>query len=454
MTERDPVKLAHPKAPLSRAALLRTLVRNPLEVWPEAAFDQAIGSERLFGRQTVSVFDPDLIRTVLVDEADAFRKGEVVLRTLGPALGNGILTSDGADWRRQRRTAAPIFRHERILGFVPAMIAAAERTAARWRAFPDGTVVDVADAMMRTTFDVVVETMLSGAGDIDVSGFSRAITDYLDPIGWQAAFSLLGAPRWMPHPGSRRAAAARRYLRAELGRVIAERRRSPVPRDDLIELLLAACDGDTGRRMGDEELADNLLTFVTAGHETTALALTWSLYLLGGSPATEARVRQEIHAEMPPGAAVTPAAVERLPFTRQVILEAMRLYPPAPLIVRKAVRPVRIGPVAVEEGARVQVPVYVVHRHRALWAAPDRFDPGRFAPEAAKARHRYAYLPFGAGPRICIGMGFALLEATAILAVLLRTARLEPLPGHAPYPVLKITLRPRGGLPMRVRSGA
>lgn len=451
-----PDALRHPPKPLPLLPMLRQLVRNPLEAWPESVFSERIVATSAFGRQTVTILDPDMIRTVLVDEADAFRKGDILVRTLAPALGRGILTSDGADWRWQRRAAAPVFRHERIAGFLPAILAAAEETASAWEARGDGAPVDVAEEMMRTTFAIIVATMLSGEGDIDVGGVAEAITAYLEPVGWQVALSVLNAPQWLPYPGRRRARAARLLLRATLARVIAARRRGgkapgAEPGDDLLALLIAAEDATTGRRMDDEALADNLLTFITAGHETTALALTWALWLLAHAPEAEARVLDEIEAATG-GEQLDATSVAGLTFTRQVVQEAMRLYPPAPIIAREALRGVRVGPVAVEQGARVQVPVYVVHRHRALWERPDAFDPDRFAPEAAAARHRYAYLPFGAGPRICIGMGFAMLEATAILATLVRRTRLTAEPGHVPHPVLRITLRPEGGMPMRVSA--
>jgi cytochrome P450 len=444
-----PVRLNHPAAPLPRLQMLRSLVRNPLEAWPEGIFHERIATQRLFGRQTVTVLDPELIRAVLVDEADAFWKGDILARTLGPALGQGILTADGAHWRWQRRAAAPNFRNERIVGFVPAMLEAAEATAAEWRALPPGSRIDVAEAMMRTTFDIIVATMLSGPNDIDVKAVGASITEYLEPVGWQLVLALLNAPHWLPYPGSRKARLSRRYLRTELTRVLAERRASGEDRNDLISLLFAARDSDSGRQMTDGELADNLLTFVSAGHETTALALTWTLYLLSQAPDVESHVRAEVE-QVTGGGPLTVEALNGLVYTRQAIQEAMRLYPPAPLIARQAVRPVRIGPVDLEKDARVQIPIYVVHRHRALWDEPDAFDPDRFAPDAAKERHRYAYLPFGAGPRICIGASFAMLEAAAVLATLVRQTRLTAEPGHVPYPVLRITLRPQGGMPMRV----
>jgi cytochrome P450 len=270
------------------------------------------------------------------------------------------------------------------------------------------------------------------------------------------AMTLLGVPAWVPYPGKGGAEAARDYLRGELERVAAGRRAAgpgegAPARADLVSQLLEAQDPETGQRMSDRDVADNLLTFIAAGHETTALALTWTLYLLSLHPDAADRIAAEVEA-VTGGGSLGAAHVDRLPWTRQVVQESMRLYPPAPAVVRAAARDVRLGAEVVRAGSAVYVPVYSVHRHRSLWDDPDAFRPERFAPEAARARHRFAYLPFGAGPRICIGSGFALAEATAILAVLARAMRLTLRPGFVPEPKLRITLRPGTGMPMRAEA--
>jgi cytochrome P450 len=445
-------QLAHvpvPTDPLSPFALIRTVIRNPIETWPLAVYEEELFRSRFVNRDTVFVMKPDLIKEVLVDRADAFVRAEAMRRALGPALGNAILTADGADWRWQRRAAAPVFRHERLMGFAPAMIAAAERTRDRWLALPSGTVINIAREMMLTTFDIIVETMLSGHAGIDVDRVEHGITDYLDSTSWTIALTLLRIPQWMPFPGKPRAARARDYLRSEILRIVAERRTSRDAPADLITLLLGARDPETGQAMSDREIADNLLTFITAGHETTALALTWTFYLLSRHPEVEQRVLQEI-TQVAGQRPLEPHHAAELTYTTQVIQEAMRLYPPAPIVVRAAAKDVEVGGTRIPRGTGVYVPIYAVHRHRKLWPLPDRFDPDRFAPEAAKARHRYAYLPFGAGPRICIGMGFAMLEAVLILATLLRSTRATLRPGYTPELKLRVTLRPAAGMPMRI----
>ncbi|WP_156386581.1 cytochrome P450 [Aureimonas sp. Leaf454] len=449
---------ARPRRPRPSLAALRSapstlraltaIVRNPLTALPPAIYREPFVVSRLAGTPRIYLADPVLIHEALVQNADALDKGEEVRRALGPALGRGLLTADGAHWKWQRQSVAGAFRHDRLLALQPAMIDAARRTGERLRAERTGT-VDIGHEMMRTTFDIIVQTMMSGGAGIDVERVERGISDYLAPSGWMFAFGILGAPDWMPYPGRGKAAAAVAFLRSSLSTVIAGRRRSGDPRQDLLALLLAAADPETGRTMDDEEIVDNLMTFITAGHETTALGLAWTFHLLAKHPGVEAKVLAEI-AAVTQGRPVEADHIARLAYTRQVFSEALRLYPPAPIITRTALRDLTLGGRAIAAGTVLYVPIHAVHHHAALWADPERFDPDRFGPEAAKARHRYAYMPFGAGPRVCIGNAFALMEAVAVLAVLLPAFRLADRGGATPEPIMKVTLRPRRRLAMTV----
>lgn len=448
MTEAFPLaRIAPPPRPLPALKLLTAAVRNPLEIWPEAVYREPYYLRRFAGLDVVFLCDPDLIRKALVDEADAFVKGDAMRRTLEPALGRGLLTAEGDHWRWQRRAASPTFRNERILGFAPQMAAAAGRAAERLHA-TNGREIDVASEMTRTTYDIIASTMLGG-GASDPARVERAIRDYLDPLGWVVAMSIARAPQWLPYPGRGRGVRATRYLRREIAEVVATRRASGETRNDLLSLLLEARDPETGAAMDDGDLVDNILTFINAGHETTALALTWALYLLDRHPEAAERIRAEADAVVGDGA-VDAVHVAGLTYTRQVLSEAMRLYPPASVLIREAARDFDFGPVSLPAGAQVYVPIYAVHRHALLWHDPDVFDPDRFSPEAAKARHRYAYLPFGAGPRICIGMSFALIEAVIILATLVQRFDFRLRPGFTPKLKLRVTLRPSPGMPMTV----
>ncbi|MBP0446826.1 cytochrome P450 [Roseomonas sp. SSH11] len=438
-----------PGRALGSLALIRAVIRNPLEALPREAFEQPIARRTVLGRERYFVTSPEMIQEVLLTQADAFAKSEAMRRALAPALGDAILTADGDRWRWQRRAVAPIFRPDRVQSFLSPMIEAAARTRDRWLALPPGTEIELGHEMMRMTFDIIVETMLSGHAAIDVARVENGITTYLESTGWAIAFAMVKAPGWTPFPGQRRAARARDYLRGELLRLVSERRRLGSEREDLIALLLAARDPESGQAMDDRDIADNLLTFITAGHETTALALTWAFYLLARHPEEEDRLLAEI-TQATGGAPLKPEVVPRLVRTRQAVQEVLRLYPPAPIIARGATRPVEVGGHRIAAGTTVLIPAYATHRLPGIWPDPHRFDPGRFAPAEVKARHRYAWIPFGAGPRICIGLGFAMEEATAILATLLPAIRLRPEPGFNPGLQMRITLRPARGMPMRI----
>ena len=442
-------KIVPPERALPPLRLIRTIIRNPIEAWPKPVYEQPVFRSRAFGRETVFITEPDLVQQVLVEKADAFVKAQSLQRALRPALGDGILTADGARWRWQRRATAPIFRHERVRSFIPAMIEAAERTRDRWLAHPAGAELNVAHEMMRTTFDIIVETMLSGRSSIDVERTEQGIRTYLEATSWAIALNLLGLPQWTPYPGKHRSDAARNYLRSELLRLVAQGREAKSGRDDLLSLLLSASDPETGQAMDDRQIADNLLTFITAGHETTALALTWTFYLLSLHPEIEQRLVQEVET-VTCGAAVSDRHIEHFTLARQVLQEAMRLYPPAPVIVRAALVDVSIGDHLIHKDSAIYIPVYALHRRPELWEAPDEFRPERFGAEESRTRHRYAYLPFGAGPRICIGMSFAMVEATVILAVIAQAVRVRLRPAFEPTLKLRVTLRPGTGMPMHV----
>jgi cytochrome P450 len=302
--------------------------------------------------------------------------------------------------------------------------------------------------MMHVTFDIILETMLSGRGDTDVARVERSISDFLESTGWAVALSALHAPLWVPYPGKAQAERGSNHLRDLVRDRIIERRRTGERRDDLLSLMLDAKDPETGEGLGDEDIRDNIITFIGAGHETTALALTWTFYLLDRNPDIERRVLAEI-AQVTGGADLEPGQVAELTYTRQMVQESMRIFPPVGMVVRQSTRPITIGGVDVSPADNVFIPIYAIHHHPDLWPDPEVFDPDRFQPNAIKERHRWSYLPFGAGPRICIGMGFALLEAVAILGTLLPHAKLSAEPDFKPTPKLRITMRPAEGMPMK-----
>jgi cytochrome P450 len=305
--------------------------------------------------------------------------------------------------------------------------------------------------MTHATFDVISSTLLPSAEETVASVFARSMRTFQQAAGWGIFFASAGLPAWLPRPGMLSSARAVAALRRATHKVLDERRAVADSRDDLLHRLVQARDPETGRSMDDTRLVDNLLTFYLAGHETTARALAWTLYLLARSPEWTALLEEEI-AAVTGGAPIEAAHIERLVLVQQVLKESMRLYPPAPLLARQAIEDIELGGERIRRGMSVVMPVYAIHRHTRRWSNPDVFDPSRFSPEKEAAIERYQYLPFGAGPRICIGMAFAMMEATAMLATMLQHARFSPVQGRDPYPVARVTLVPRGGVALSVAT--
>jgi cytochrome P450 len=447
-----PPAIRPPEKTLPIFKRLVTLADNPIEAWPRAVYeDDFYWAPAPYGPKLLFVSKPEAIREILLDRVEDFGKGTIFLRFLKPALGEALLTAEGADWRWQRLAAAPAFRPDTVAKLTPLMSAAAEKMLSRWRAVGVGKHVDIAHDMVRVTFDIILDTMLSGGEGIDIEEASREISTYLETLGRPNIGDILGLPPSLKKLMSQRGVRAANYLRAAVQTMV-ERRRSEAPgRGDLVDLLMEAKDPETGRAMSDIELRDNLITFIGAGHETTALALTWSLYLLSQHSLTADRLRAEVQ-RVAGDAPITQTHVEALTFTRQVVLESMRLFPPVSALPRQASRDTKIQGMNVPKDTIILIPIYALHRHRKLWERPDVFDPDRFSPEFGLERQRYQYMPFGAGLRICIGMGFALNEAVAVLATLMREVRLEHDPAHTIRPLVRITMRPEGGMPMRIAS--
>jgi len=448
-TDPDLVPFEPPERPLGLLCL-RTLMRNYIETVPRSAYDQNVTHFRTRMSDVLIVSDPDIIQDILVDKAEAFGRDPTTRRSFAPVIGNtSLFLAEGAEWRWQRRAVALIFRHETLLSFVPVFAAMAQRQVDRWRVADRTIPTDAAAAMTRTTFEIIVEAMLGGSANLDADRYSRALTDNFDTIPWHIIYVMFSIPEWMPYPHRRRAMRSRDFLHRDIRRIVAARHFSHSSKPDLLNLMRAARDPETARSMSDDEIVANLLTFITAGHETTAVALTWTLWLLAKDQATQQRVCDEVRSvagDQPIHAAV----VEGLAFCRQVIQEAMRLFPPAPGIARISKAAVKIGDMQFPPGTRIHIPVFALHRNAGLWDSPDAFDPDRFAPDLVKARPRFAFLPFGGGPRVCIGGGFAMLEAATILATIVRAFRFDPVAGHKPKPVARVTLRPAGGMPLLI----
>jgi cytochrome P450 len=321
------------------------------------------------------------------------------------------------------------------------MASCTEASLARW-----GTMAqpfDVAGEMMALTLDIICRTMFS----TDVSEDTAAVRRLMDIVVRMpvSMLDLFGLPQWLPRPKAAPLRSAVVAFDALVARFLAERRADPAERNDLLAMLLAARDPETGEGMSDKQLRDEILTIFMAGHETTANALAWVWFLLAQHPDTEARLHQEVDRVLG-GRMPSFADLAALKWTRMVIEEALRLYPPAHAIARRAVGEDRIGGVRIPPGASISVSMYVLHRNPNIWPDPERFDPERFAPEAVARRHRFAYLPFGGGPRVCIGNTFAIAEAQVIVAAIAQRYRLRLAPGRVVEPVGLLTLRPKSGV--------
>jgi cytochrome P450 len=444
---RPPAPIPH-SARLGPLALLRTLRNNPAAAWGIWHFEEPFVAAKTILGETVVVSDPALIRHILVDRWTNYPKDDLQRRVLKPGLGEGLLTAEGEVWKRVRRTLSPLFTPRMVDGFAATMLTRAETAAARIAGIPVGDTVDVSAEMARVTFDVLAGTLFSDGIVSDADSFAAAVTGYFNTVGRLDPLDAIGAPDWIPRLSWFTGRRSVSFFEQEVKRIIARRKgeiaagQAPA---DLLTALIKAADPESGVGLSDEEVAANIITFITAGHETTANALGWALFLLAKHP--EARARVEAEAASAEGFPLAEWP-EKLPFIRAVIEEAMRLYPPAATLTRKALEADRIGDLSIPKDSLVIISPYVVHRHKRLWADPDLFQPERFLPGARETLDRFQYLPFGAGPRICIGLRFAMLEAVIILTVLARRVRLDWPQRQSVQPVQRVTLRPEPGLRM------
>ena len=435
-----------------------------LGTWPDWRRDLLGQMERLVGEYGDAVryhfvagfhgylfSHPDHLKHILQDNYKNYRKGHPTYLVMKPFVGRGILTNDGQPWLRQRRLMQPAFHHKRIAQLGTVMTGAAEAMLARWEAATqrDG-IVQVDREMTRLTLEVVGKALfghdLQSAAVDALPAFSALGHDVtrlsVTPLGvLSLRFPFLRVTRRM------RANIAR--LDAIVGGMVARRQASGESGDDLLGMLLEARDEETGEGMDAQQLRDEIMTLMFAGHETTAQALTWAFFLISKHPKVEARLRDEL-ANRVAGATPTVEDLPALEYTRRVVQEVLRIRPPVYAFPRQSDKADEVGGYRVEANAMITLSPYLTHRHPEFWGDPERFDPERFTPDQVAARHRYAYIPFSGGPRQCIGNNFALMEIQLVLATVLQRYRLEPIPGHPVTPSPMIALRPEHGLPMRL----
>jgi len=435
--------------PPSTLQMIRIVYRNPLELWGEPSYNEPWISVSGIGGPLVIANDPGLIRHVLVDNAKNYKMATVRQKILRPILRDGLLTAEGEVWKRSRKAMAPVFTPRHIFGFAQPMLKRTLDFAKRYEG-ETGT-VDIAHDMTMLTYDILAETLFSGEIAGEPGSFARQIDHLFETMGRVDPLDLLRAPDWLPRITRIRGRKTMAYFRRIVADTMAMRSarlaREPeaVP-EDFLTLLLRA-EGPNG--LTRDEIEDNIITFIGAGHETTARALGWTLYCLSEAPWERAPIEAEIDAVLAREPDPT-KWLDAMPLTRAAFEEALRLYPPAPSINREPVETDRYKDLEIRKGSQVLVMPWTVHRHRKHWEQPDAFMPSRFHPGNREKIDRYQYLPFGAGPRVCIGASFAMQEAIIALAILLSRFRFETVAETRPWPVQKLTTQPQGGLPMRV----
>jgi cytochrome P450 len=403
---------------------------------------------RLGPRRMVLLSHPDHIEQVLVTDNRKFAKN-FALQLLRPLLGDGLLTSEGSAWLRNRRLIQPAFQRKRIEEYGSTMVDLAQRTVTGWR---DGQQVDMHAEMMKLTLAIAAKTLMG----VDVGDVSSEVGNSLEVImaDFSSRFeSVQPLPVWLPTPGNLKLKRAVRHLEQVIQRIVSERRASAHDGSDLLSMLVHARDEDDGRGFTDRQLRDEVMTLLLAGHETTANALTWTWYLLAQHPQAEQRLLAELEGVLA-GRGPTVANLPRLVYTERVILESMRLYPPAYSFGRRVVEPVTIGGYRLTVGTNALLPQCVVHRDPRWFEEPDRFQPDRWADDLIHRIPKYAYFPFGGGPRVCIGNTFAMIEAVLLLATMAQKFGLSLAAGHEVRPWASITLRPRNGIQCVLRSRA
>ena len=388
---------------------------------------------------------PDLIRQVLVEQAEKFHKPSLLKRAFRPVVGDGLLTSDGAFWKQQRKLIQPAFHQRQLAAYGEVMAMLALRMVEK---FEDGQVREIGAEMEKLTLAVVVRSLFGADLPGEDGEFSECMLAVRD-AATQRVSSPLGLPAWVPTKRNVRERRALAKLNGMLHALIQTRRASREERIDLLSVLLAAADGDGGAPMSHQQLRDEMMTLFLAGQETTANALTWTWYLLSRHPEAEAKLLEELDRVLA-GRAPALSDLPKLPYTEMVIREALRLYPPGPAFAREPIENVAIGGYDVPKGSIVMISPYALHRNERFFANPEQFEPDRFAAGWEERVPRYAYLPFGGGPRVCIGNAFAMMEARLILATVAQHYKLSLEPNEEVAAVQMVTLRPKGPVRMRL----
>ncbi|HEY3909782.1 MAG TPA: cytochrome P450 [Stellaceae bacterium] len=445
-----------PCKPLSAISALRAARRNVLTMWEERCFEWEFFSARVLSRMLFVCNSPDTVERAFIAHHDSFaRKSPQMRHGLAPLLGDGLFISDGETWRHRRRIVAPIVHVSQLPLFAPLIVEAANETADRWAAMAGDKPINALAEMATLTAEIICRAVFGRRlGAEHAAEIVSAFSEYQRLIGQVDIIYLLGLPDWLPRFHSFAAHRAARRIRTVLDEIIRDcRERLADGEASMIRLLLEARDGETGARLDAAALRNEAAVIFMAGHETTANSLAWTWYLLSQAPEVESRLHAELAAVLH-GRAPSLEDVPNLVYTRAIFEEALRLYPPVPVLARQALRDERIHGRLIPVGSLVLIVPWLLHRHRKYWESPDHFMPERFLPENASGLVRHAYLPFSTGPRICAGAAFGLTEAILCIATLAQRVRVRLAADAVVRPVSRLTLRPGNELRMLVeRSG-
>ena len=421
--------------------------RTAVYGWSELAFTGSHIRRNVLGYRVHIPLEPDSVQRVLLDNAANYVKPDIVKKLLKPMIGRGLLSSDGALWREQRKIVAASFAPAAIDALVPAFARAARLASDGWR---PGSTIDMAEQSTATTMRVIAESLFGGDPRLITAEAMGHISAALEGVSEARLQAMLGLPRMPWSMRGRRAQRGQTYLRSTLVTLVEERAAlGKGGEGDFLDKLILALSERFEHGEAIELAVDNAATFYLAGHETTANALTWTLFLLAEQPDLQDRAANEARLALA-GGEENDVLPDRLPLLRRILEESMRIYPPVPRFDRQAVAADRLGEAEVRPGDIVSIWPWLLHRHRKLWDDADAFEPDRFTVEAKAGRHRFQYLPFGGGPRLCVGARFATIEALTILAYWLSRWRFAPMPGREVQPSGMVTMRPRGGLPLRL----
>lgn len=428
--------------------IAHALTTNPIKTFPARIYHEPIVTKQFFGNRAVAIADPDLVQAILLKHSEIFERSDFQQLVLRRVAGESLLTASGDTWRFHRKTASPIFRMKNLERLLPSILHIGAEIAASL--LDKSQAVDVLEYMSDATARIVAEILFStDTNAFDTAQFASDVDNLISDLGKIDAFDLFGVTRNMPRPWRRRSAAANARLHKTVEALVMQRRRSSNAHHDLLQYLIDAKNSDSSKRLSDTMIRDNLLGFLGAGYETTALMLTWTLYLLANNEEWQTGLFQEIQDVCGAGV-IEPEHIASLQKHEMVLNEALRLYPPVPAIDRRAKEDVSINGFDFRRNDYVILAIYPMHRNSLWWTSPEEFDPSRFDPSKTDW-HRFVHLPFGGGPHVCIGRRLAIMEGVAVLASLIKRLSFHPKTGFRPEPRSRITLRPVNGMQIRCK---